>query len=93
MLEQDGSSFAVKVSNVSEKGALVIGESMPAAGSPVVFRRDQLAIASRVAWIDRNHAGIEFDEALPLEELLRHVRAPQPVPQLRYRRPGLKDGA
>jgi hypothetical protein len=91
-IEHEGCSIPVKVSNVSASGALVIGDCLPGEGSEVVFRRHELAIAGRIAWVDSNHAGLEFDATLQVGDLLRHVQQLRLVSQPSYRRPGLKSG-
>ena len=91
VLEHDGSLIPVKVGNISASGALVIGNRLPAGGSNVTFRRQELSVGGRVAWRDLDHAGIEFDQTFELEDLLRKsglkdmVQPPMPLPRPRER--------
>ena len=89
-LEVSGDSLTVVLRNLSQEGALVHGEKLPAQGTRVLFRRDGLSVPSRIAWSHCAHAGVEFDFPLFPRELLRHVPAAQhkaPLPI--KRRPGL----
>lgn len=90
VIEHEGRSIPVRVGNISATGALIVGNFLPAEGSCVIFRRNELAIESRVAWVDSGNAGLEFDHPLQIEDLLRHVPQPRVVHPPRYRRPGFK---
>ena len=89
-IEHEGQSIPVTLSNLSPGGALIVGELIPAEGSRVVFRRNDICVASRVAWVEAGHAGLEFDEPLQFEDLLRHVPQPHTVVRQQFRRPRLK---
>jgi len=89
-LEVPGASLIVVLRNLSEEGALIQGESLPAEGTRVLFRRDGLSVPSRIAWSHAGHAGVEFDFPLFPRELLRHVPTKQPKAPLPIkRRPGI----
>lgn len=89
-IEAGGSEIAVKLRNLSAFGALVVGENLPAAGESVLFRRKELGVPGRVAWVRDGHAGVAFDEELPPQDVLRHIPAPPaPKPVADHRRPGL----
>lgn len=90
-LEIPGASLTVVLRNLSQEGALVQGDQLPAIGQRVLFHRQGLSVPSRVAWCHSRLAGIEFDFPLFPRELLRHVptserKVPSP---LGSRRPGL----
>lgn len=89
-IEHDDNSIPVKVSNVSARGALLVGKGFPPEGARVVFRRNDLAVESRISWADRNLAGIEFCEVRPIAELLRHVPKLRETVRPYFRRPGLR---
>lgn len=90
-LEVPGASLAVVLRNLSQDGALVQGHSLPEQGARVLFHRQGLSVPSRIAWCDRNLAGLQFDYPLYPREILRHIpamsRKPQPQAAAQ-RRPG-----
>lgn len=90
LIQHEDRSIPVRVGNISANGALIVGSFLPPAGSTVVLRRNELAIASRIAWVDSGNAGLEFDEPLQVEDLLRHLPQSRTIAQPRYRRPGFK---
>lgn len=88
-VEVPGGQVAVKLRNLSEEGALIEGETLPAEGSITVFERKELRAGGRVVWVHGRYAGIAFDEPLNPEQVLRHVPAPKAKAQLAdFRRPG-----
>lgn len=91
-IEVDGTLVPVKLRNLSSQGALVESETLPAVGTAVIFRKKELNLAGRVAWITGGRAGIAFADRLDPEAVLRHVPATRPPARLDYRRPGLKTG-
>ena len=50
-LELSGTSVPVKLRNLSAEGALVEGERLPVEGSSVLFRKGDLSMPGRVAWV------------------------------------------
>jgi hypothetical protein len=88
-LEVSNSEFAVKLRNLSAEGALVEAATLPVEGSQVLFRRNELAVRSRIAWVSGNHAGVAFGTPLKPEEVLRHVPKPRPRVVPDCRRPAL----
>lgn len=89
-IEADGVAVAVKLRNLSPEGALVEAAQLPAAGRPVIFRKKELKLAGRVAWVTAGRAGIAFDALLDPEAVLRHVPTTRPQPKLDFRRPRIK---
>jgi hypothetical protein len=83
-------SKPVILRNLSEDGALVTGDELPAEGTWVLFHRQGLSVPSRIAWVHSNHAGLAFESPLFPKELLRHIPPPghRPPPAIK-RRPGL----
>ena len=88
-IEAGGATIPVKLRNLSAYGALIIGESLPDEGSPVLFRRNDLSVSGRIAWVRKDHAGVGFDAELQPQEVLRHIPKPVRKPQPDHRRPGL----
>lgn len=72
-LEASGKSLPVILRNLSEDGALVSGFELPEEGDRALFHRQGLSVPSRIAWVYRGQAGVEFDSPLFPKELLRHV--------------------
>jgi hypothetical protein len=89
-IDARGASLPVKLRNLSQEGALIEGDELPGVGSAVVFRRNELNLPGRVAWVTGCRAGIAFDSALDPEAVLRHVPPLRPQAKLDFRRPPLK---
>lgn len=89
-LETGAGAIPVSLRDLSPQGALVKSKGLPAAGATVRFRKGELDLPARVAWVERDRAGIAFDEVLDPEAVLRHI--PRPAPRVRpdFRRPGLR---
>ena len=83
----------VRLRDLSRKGALVEGDSVPPPGAEVLFSRGSISVPARVAWSVANRAGLEFaymiDEGDVLVQL-RRTSYDQKTP--RFRRPGLGEG-
>lgn len=85
-----GASVPVKLRNLSEEGALVEGERLPAEGETTCFKRNELAAVSRVVWVQGRYAGLAFGEPLKPEQVLRNIpTASRRVNEADFRRPGL----
>ena len=91
-IEADGVTVAVKLRNLSPEGALVEGDQLPAVGSSVIFRKKELNLAGRIAWVATGRAGIAFDAKLDPDSVLRHVPRSRPLAKLDFRRPRIKAG-
>ena len=88
-IEALGAEIPVKLRNLSVEGALIEGKGLPVEGSEVLFRRNELSVASRVAWVHGNHAGVAFREPIPQEDVLRNIPGPKYRAPLSFRREGL----
>jgi hypothetical protein len=90
-IEFDGAVHDVKLRNLSPEGALVEGADAIPEQSDIVFHRNDLCVAARVAWIQGKYAGIAFNHRLEPGEVLRHVsrRVAKPVPPQLFARPAL----
>lgn len=91
-IEAGGEIVSVKLRNLSSEGALVEGSQLPCADSRVIFRKKELKLAARVAWVSGGRAGIAFDTRLDPEAVLRHVPRSKPQAKLDFRRPRIKAG-
>lgn len=91
-IEAGGVSVPVKLRNLSSEGALVEGVNLPAVDSVVIFRKNELNLPGKVAWVTGNRAGIAFDAKLAPESVLRHVPPSRPQRKLDFRRPPIRSG-
>lgn len=87
-LETPGGPLTVILRNLSQEGALVKGDCLPAEGTPVLFHREGLSVPSKVAWSHAGHAGIAFESPLFPREMLRHVPPPERKEAPGFKRPG-----
>ena len=84
-----GAEQSVKLRNLSREGALIEGDCLPVEGSSTVFKRNELRVIARVAWVQGRFAGIAFEHPLAKDEVLRNVPKPKARIQPDFRRPGL----
>lgn len=89
-LELSGTSVPVKLRNLSAEGALVEGEKLPVEGASVLFRKGDLSVPGRVAWVNDRQAGVNFARKLNPDQLLRHIPTPRPRVTPEYKRTGLR---
>ncbi len=89
-IEAGGVTSSVTLRNLSSEGALVEGKNLPAVDSPVIFRKNELTLAGRVAWVAGGRAGIAFDAKLDPEAVLRHVPPARPQAKPDFRRPRIR---
>jgi hypothetical protein len=88
-VEVDGVRYSVKLRNLSEEGALIEGEKLPAEGSEAYFERNQLRLKSRVVWVEGRYGGVAFARSLKQEEVLRNIPRPRHEMKQEFKRPGL----
>jgi hypothetical protein len=88
-IEVSGTIVPVKLRNLSTEGALIEGSGLPVEGSEVLFRRNELSVNGRVAWVHEKHAGVAFNWPIAQEDVLRNIPKPRPRPPLDFRRPPL----
>lgn len=88
-IEVAGVPQPVKLRNLSEEGALIEGDRLPAEGATTFFERKELRVRSRIVWVHGRFAGVAFERPLKAEEVLRHVPKPKPAARQDFRRPGL----
>jgi hypothetical protein len=92
-IEYGGASLPVKLRNLSETGALIEAERLPGADAEIVFRRNDLKVHGRIAWVSDNQAGIAFATTLLTSEVLRNIPQPRQRAQSVFRRPALRPRA
>lgn len=88
-LELSGSALPVKLRNLSEEGALIEGKGLPVEGSEVLFKRLELSVPGRIAWVTAGRAGVKFNEKLAPEAMLHHIPMPKPRVMPEFKRPAL----
>lgn len=88
-IEALGAVIPVKLRNLSTEGALIEGVGLPVEGSEVLFRRNELSVSSRVAWVLGKQAGVAFRRPIPQEDVLRNIPNPRYRAPLQFRRDGL----
>lgn len=64
VLKCDGSTTAVRIRNLSIGGAVIETKNLPVEGAAVTLRRGNLVATGKVAWVNPQRAGINFDEAI-----------------------------
>ena len=79
----------VTLRNLSAEGALVEGDGITHPGSQVVFRKNELCVSGRIAWVSDRRAGISFDARLQPETVLRHIPSPRHRVEPSFKRPRL----
>lgn len=89
-LESAAATVPVTLRNLSAEGALVDGDHGLSPGDEIVFRKNDLAVAGRVAWVDGSRAGLAFFVSLDPETVLRHVPVPTPRSEQACKRPGFR---
>ena len=88
-IESSGASIPVKLRNLSEQGALIEGANLPVESSEILFRRNDLAVCGRIAWISGKQAGVAFSNPLSTQDVLRNVPQPRPRVKSDFKRPAL----
>ncbi len=90
VVEWPDKSVSVVLRDLSEDGALVETSEQIEAGSRIYFRRNELRVPGRIAWVKDRLAGIAFGRPLKSEVVLRHISRPlqRPVSPDVCRRPG-----
>ncbi|HEY0419585.1 MAG TPA: PilZ domain-containing protein [Acetobacteraceae bacterium] len=62
-----GQSLPIRIRNVSETGALIEGETLPAAGDPIHLSRGETEIDGVVAWASGIRRGVHFSHPVPVD--------------------------
>ena len=84
-----GTETSVLLRNLSATGALIEGAKLPPVDATTTFKRKDLEVSGRIAWVHGKFAGLAFDRQLEPAELLRQVPKPKQRFEQQYRRPGL----
>lgn len=94
-IEAGAERSRVRIANISAHGALVVGKRIPSEGAQVNFKCRHFCVPSWIAWVDGIYAGINFDQPIEPEDLLRYLPACGSVITKdrrieNFRRPGFK---
>jgi hypothetical protein len=87
-IEAFGAVIPVKLRNLSTEGALIEGKNLPLEGARVIFKRNELAVPSQIAWVSGEQAGVAFARSIPPEDVLRNIPSPRYRAPLNFSRPG-----
>ena len=68
-----GGSAAVRVRNLSARGALIDGAKLPPEGTAVDLTRGSLAAHGEIAWHDGDHCGLRFDADIDVDSWTRRI--------------------
>lgn len=90
-LEISGMALPVKLRNLSVDGALVEGDKLPVEGASILFRRGDIAVPGKVAWVKARKAGVSFVRQIGEEQVLRNISVPKSRPKPTFRRAALKE--
>jgi hypothetical protein len=90
-----GTRVKVRVGNLSAHGALLIGNKLPPEATAVTFRCNGATISGWVAWVRGTCVGIDFDEAIDPQDVLRnhanpHLAITRDTRTIDFRRPGFR---
>lgn len=72
-LDSGSQSVAVRIRNLSRKGALVEGAAFPSIGARVRLLRGSLAAEGMLAWQGSRQAGINFDGQIDVDAWIRRT--------------------
>lgn len=71
----DGKRFLVRIANISQQGARVVGLPEVPVGKPIVLQMGAIEIQSVTArWVGRMAAGVRFPRPLPIAQLNEIVK-------------------
>jgi hypothetical protein len=71
----DGRRFRVRIANISQQGARVVGLPEVPVGKPIVLQMGSIEIQSVTArWVGRMAAGVRFPRPLPIAQLNEILR-------------------
>ena len=94
-VEGGGARIPVRIANLSEHGALVIGDRLPARETQVTFHCNGASVQCWVAWSQGDRAGIQFGTPVQPNALTQRDSAPRiaitkDTRELDFRRPGFR---
>ena len=94
VLDHGRKRIPVRIRNVSEHGALVIGRGLPPGDTAVTFHCNGLTVESFVAWSTAGQAGIQFETPIDPATLTERPSPPAAIVKAAgnadFRRPGFR---
>ena len=69
-------SIPVRVRNLSARGALLDGGSLPSAGTNVGLLRGELFAQGEIAWLSNDQAGIKFSDEVKVGDWIKAIGHP-----------------
>jgi hypothetical protein len=72
-LDGGGASTAVRIRNISARGALVDGRTLPPVGTPVRLTRGRFSAVGQLAWAGEGQAGVNFDCEIDVPSWVQRV--------------------
>ena len=76
-IEAEGVRTPVRLSNVSEHGALVIAKGLSAGENPVAFQCNGVTVESWVVWVHGKYAGVQFGSTVDPAAFARTASPPE----------------
>jgi hypothetical protein len=86
VLDNGAGTASARLTNLSETGGAVAASNVPPAGFWLEFRRGEVALRARVAWLRDGQAGLEFNQAVDPKTLFRTISKPRAKPSYPIRR-------
>jgi len=74
-IETSDGEGPIRVRNLSDGGAMLEGDDLPASGERLLLRRAALAIAGTCVWRNGNRCGVRFDRSISVQQWASNVRA------------------
>ena len=65
-VEVDGRSLAVRIRNLSVRGAMIESPGLPRDGSEIVIERTGMKVGATLRWASGPRAGVQFDRTIDL---------------------------
>ncbi len=95
VIEHGSARIPVRISNLSEHGALVVGDGLPQDETQINFRCNGASVQGWVAWSRAGRAGIQFGTPLQPDALTQREAAPRATiikdnREVDFRRPGFR---
>ena len=72
-LVTDQAMKAVRVRNISQRGALIDGADIPGTSATVSLLRGSLRVSAKIAWRDRGLCGLHFETEVEVQDWVRKV--------------------
>ena len=95
VIEHSQDRIPVRIRNLSEHGALVVGDGLPAADTDITFRCNGQAVEGWVVWSQGERAGIMFGKPTRLDALTKReqrqgIEITKDTREISVRRPGFR---